>query len=71
MSADGRVAGTYLHGLFAADAFREAFLAALGHAGEPFAWEGQVDEALDALAAHVERHLDVDRLLGLAAEVPA
>ena len=30
ISADGRVAGTYLHGLFAADGFRRAFLAGLG-----------------------------------------
>jgi adenosylcobyric acid synthase len=70
-SRDGRVAGTYLHGLFAADAFRTAFLGALGHGGEPFAWAGQVEEALDALAGHVERHLDVDAVLRLAAEAQA
>ena len=30
--ADGRVMGCYLHGLFAGDAFRRAFLARLGGA---------------------------------------
>jgi adenosylcobyric acid synthase len=67
-SPDGRVAGTYLHGLFAADAFRAAYLGELGHPAEPFAWEGQVEEALDALAGHVERHLDLDGLLRLAGD---
>src|SRR5260221_8570618 len=33
MSAGGRVAGCYLHGLFAGDAFRRAFIARLGGAG--------------------------------------
>ncbi len=35
VSADGRVAGCYLHGLFAGDDFRRAFLARLGGSGEP------------------------------------
>ncbi|EYD76525.1 Cobyric acid synthase [Rubellimicrobium mesophilum DSM 19309] len=68
-SGDGRVQGTYLHGLFAADAFRAAWLAELGVAGAGFDWEGQVEATLDALAAHVERHLDLDALLALSAEV--
>jgi len=65
-SADGRVHGSYLHGLFASDAFRSAFLARLGISatGEPY--RGKVESALDALADHTETHLDVEGLLALA-----
>jgi len=68
-SADGRVRGTYLHGLFAADAFRAAMLSEIGAAGGGFDWEGQVEATLDALGRHVARALDLDALLGLSAEV--
>ena len=67
VSADGRVAGCYLHGLFASDGFRAAFLAGLKRreaAGTAF--EAQVESILDGLAAHLEAHLDVDRILALA-----
>ena len=65
-SGDGRVAGTYVHGLFAADGFRRAFLDGLGGAGSDLRYEAGVDAALDALAAHLERHVDIDRLLAIA-----
>jgi len=66
LSADGRVQGSYLHGLFSSDAFRSAFLARLGisAAGEPY--RAKVESALDALADHIQTHLDVDGLLALA-----
>ncbi len=66
-AANGRVMGCYLHGLFAADGFRRGFLARLRRrdvAG--IAYEALVDETLDALAAHLEAHLDLDRLLEVA-----
>ncbi|WP_417241592.1 cobyric acid synthase [Celeribacter sp.] len=67
--ADGRVMGCYLHGLFAADAFRAAYLARFGITGGLGDFEGGVETALDALAAHIERHMDLDALLTLAQEI--
>jgi adenosylcobyric acid synthase len=65
VSADGTVMGTYLHGLFAADAFRRNFLGAAA-ASSTLNYEATIDATLDALAAHLERHLDLDALLSLA-----
>ena len=66
ISADGRVAGTYVHGLFADDRQRAAWIARLGGAPAGFSYETSVEKTLDALAAHLEAHIDVDRLLKLA-----
>jgi adenosylcobyric acid synthase len=64
VSADGRVAGCYLHGLFAADAFRRAFLARLGaDRTDGIAYDTMIDGILDRLADHLERHLDPAALL--------
>jgi len=67
-SNDGRVMGTYLHGLFNADGFRHAFLKSLGHQGG-IAYDALVEQTLDALADHLETHLDLDALLAAAEEV--
>jgi adenosylcobyric acid synthase len=65
VSADGRVIGTYVHGLFTDDRQRAAWLARFsGTASVPY--EALVDRTLDALAAHLAAHLDLDRLLTLA-----
>ncbi|MBV8737946.1 MAG: cobyric acid synthase [Alphaproteobacteria bacterium] len=66
VSADGRVAGCYLHGLFTRDGFRRAFLARLGAKTGVVAYEQLVDTTLDALADHLEQHLDLARLLAAA-----
>ncbi len=65
VSADGTVMGTYLHGVFAADAFRRNFIGSAA-ATSTLNYEATVDATLDALAAHLERHLDLDYLLSLA-----
>ena len=65
-SPDGRVRGSYLHGLFAEDGFRAGFLAELGAAPSGLDYRADVDRTLDALAAHLETHLDIDRMLTLA-----
>ncbi|MBN9453452.1 MAG: cobyric acid synthase [Bosea sp.] len=67
-SPDGRVAGSYLHGIFASDAVRGAWLKAID--GERrvshLLYEDAVDETLDALAAHLGEHFDTETLLDLA-----
>ncbi|MAF96322.1 MAG: cobyric acid synthase CobQ [Rhodospirillaceae bacterium] len=71
-STDGRVMGTYLHGIFAADGFRHAFLGRIGQGPfEGIAYEAMIEETLDALAAHLEEHLDLDALLAAAGPVKA
>jgi adenosylcobyric acid synthase len=65
-SGDGRVAGTYLHGLFASDAFRGAYLHALGGRTSDLRYEASIDATLDALADHLEKHVAINRLLEIA-----
>lgn len=67
-SRSGRVQGCYLHGLFGSDAFRAAYLATLG-APSTVMFDDQVEDALDALAAHIETYFDLDALLAAAVEV--
>jgi adenosylcobyric acid synthase len=65
-SEDGRVAGSYLHGLFGSDVARQRLLGRLGVAAPLRDHAAGVEAALDALAAHLERHVDIDRLLTIA-----
>ncbi len=72
VSPDGRVMGCYLHGLFAADGFRRAFLRRLGAtAADGAGYEARIDEVLDALADHLEDALDLDRCLEIARDYSA
>ena len=66
VSADGRVWGTYVHGLFADDAQRAAWLARLGGQAGGASYEDGVEAALDRLAQHIATYVDCDRLLALA-----
>jgi adenosylcobyric acid synthase len=68
VSADGRIAGCYLHGLFASDDFRHAFLSRLGAEGTA-RYERTIEATLDALADHLEQSLDLDALLAAARPV--
>jgi adenosylcobyric acid synthase len=67
VSADGRIMGCYVHGLFAADGFRHAFLSRLrARDASGLAFEHQIEATLDALADHLEASVDVEGLLALA-----
>ena len=66
VSTDGRIAGCYVHGLFGDDRQRARWLRWIGAEPAGIAYEAGIEETLDALAAHLERHLDLDRLLSLA-----
>ena len=57
--------GTYVHGLFTGDAFRKAWLANLGIASS-LAYSFEIESALDALADHLEAHLNIEAILAIA-----
>ena len=67
ISADGRVAGTYLHGLFDSDAYRAQLLSEFGVLGGRTSFRADVDAALDEIAAELDRLGGFDRLMHAAA----
>ncbi|KMK65734.1 cobyric acid synthase [Puniceibacterium sp. IMCC21224] len=69
VSPCGRIMGTYLHGLFGADGFRAAWLRGQGQVPGVTQYSATVETILDALANHLEAHLDIDGLFALAQEV--
>ena len=67
VSVNGRIAGTYLHGMFANDAFRDSWLRRAGAKSlQAYDYGASVEAALEALADHVEDAVDVDALLAAA-----
>ncbi len=66
MSPDGRVIGTYMHGLFANDRQRAAWLTRFAAGASALNYESQIEETLDALSAHLEAHVDLEHLLSLS-----
>jgi adenosylcobyric acid synthase len=66
VSANGRVIGTYVHGLFADDRQRSAWLQRLGAGPATVAYDELVEATLDRLAKHLATFVDLDRLLSLA-----
>jgi len=66
VSPDGLVVGTYIHGLFADDRQRSAWLQRFGAGRAAISYYGLIDDVLDRLAAHLEAHIDIERLLSLS-----
>ncbi len=66
ISADGRAIGSYIHGLFADDRQRAAWLARFAAGATNVAYDDLIERTLDGFAAHLAAHLDVDSLLKLA-----
>ncbi|MCV0426467.1 MAG: cobyric acid synthase [Roseibium sp.] len=65
VSEDGRVYGTYMHGLFTHDAFRSAYLKAFG-ASSMLTYNQSIDRILDDLAEHLEMAMDIDAIFRIA-----
>ena len=65
-SEDGRVQGSYLHGLFREDGFRQSLLARLGAPASDLFYDKRLEDVLNRLADHLEEHLDINALFALA-----
>lgn len=65
ISGDGRVCGTYVHGLFGSDPFRAAWLSDFGLKSH-LAYQASIEATLNALADHCETHLDLDQIIRIA-----
>lgn len=61
-SADGRIWGCYLHGIFGNDSFRQAWLKSVGWNGVGASQTNWLDHSLNALADAVENALDMHKL---------
>jgi len=67
ISPDGRVLGTYLHGLFDSDKYRARLLAEFGIRGGESNYRSDVDRALDEIAEALDRLVGFERLMSTSA----
>lgn len=65
-SPNGLVAGCYIHGIFSSDTYRAAFLKSLGAPASSTTYSNEVELTLDALADHLEEHLNIDEMISMA-----
>jgi len=66
VSADRKIAGCYVHGIFAHEAQRAAWLKRIGAESSGLDYERDVEATLDRLADHLAAHVDCEALLKLA-----
>ena len=66
ISRDGRVLGSYVHGLLASAPLRNALLQRLGGQSAMADYAQTVEDALDEVAALLEQHADIDAMVALA-----
>lgn len=63
VSHDGKILGTYLHGIFHNDPARQALLGHFSAQSSQFNFSKQIEIVLDQWAEHIEQHLDVNKML--------
>lgn len=66
ISTDGRIMGSYLHGIFSSDEFRTRFIEGLGGRVQATSYDESIETILNRLAAHLETHTDVDGMIDTA-----
>ena len=67
-SANGRIEGSYIHGLFSNDVYRRDWILRAGaDVQNSVSYKGSVEAAIDEFADAMESDLNVDALLGCAA----
>ena len=62
----GQVMGCYMHGLFASDSFRAAWLEQSGHDASSLQFEDEIETGLNTLADHLETHADIKAIAAIA-----
>jgi adenosylcobyric acid synthase len=66
VSANGRIGGCYVHGLFNQAGQRALWLARLGAKSDGVDQSARVDESLDELASALERSVNIERIVEIA-----
>ncbi|MEO1161034.1 MAG: cobyric acid synthase, partial [Pseudomonadota bacterium] len=66
ISANGRIMGSYVHGIFTSDKFRTSFVNSLGAAADVSCYDKSIDTILNSLAKHLEAYVNIDGLLKVA-----
>jgi adenosylcobyric acid synthase len=66
ISNNGQVMGCYMHGLFSKDGFRSAWLEAETGKASSLVFDQVIEDGLNDLADHLERHLDLEAIARIA-----